>query len=67
MALSRLGRRDEAGEALARGSALAVGAQRPAGDSPLAEHDQRICAVLRREAEAVVLLDPAFPADPFAK
>ena len=69
MALSRLGRTGEARAALARGAAIqdGLGAPGPIGDHPLATHDTRACQVLRREAEAVVLLDPAFPADPFAK
>jgi serine/threonine protein kinase/tetratricopeptide (TPR) repeat protein len=68
MALSRLGRRGEARAALARASDLyrtkvANPGGRAAGGG---WHDQVICEVLRREAEAV-FLDRDFPADPFAR
>jgi hypothetical protein len=68
MALARLGRRDEAGAARARASDLyrtkvAKPGERAAGGD---WHDQVICEVLRREAEAC-FLDRDFPADPFAR
>jgi tetratricopeptide (TPR) repeat protein len=68
MALSRLGRRGEASAARARASDLyrtkvaKSGGRAEGGDW----HDQVICEVLRREAEAV-FLDRDFPADPFAR
>jgi tetratricopeptide (TPR) repeat protein len=68
MALARLGRRDEAGASLARASDLyrtrVANPGRPAGGGGW--HDQVICEVLRREAEAL-FLDRDFPADPFAQ
>jgi hypothetical protein len=68
MALSRLGRHAEATTALDRGSAIhaRAGTPAPIDDNPLTSHDQRICEVLRREAE-LLLLDATFPADPFAR
>jgi serine/threonine protein kinase/tetratricopeptide (TPR) repeat protein len=68
MALARLGRRDEAGAALARASDLyRTKVANPAGRAREGEwHDQVICEVLRREAEAD-FLDRDFPADPFAR
>jgi tetratricopeptide (TPR) repeat protein len=67
LALARLGRHAEAGAALARTSDLyrttvANPAVRAAGGD---WHDQVICEVLRREAEAL-FLDWDFPAHPFA-
>jgi hypothetical protein len=67
LALSRLSRRAEAGAALARASDLyrtnvANPAVRAAGGD---WHDQVICEVLLREAEAA-FLDWDFPANPFA-
>jgi hypothetical protein len=68
MALSRLGRLDEAGAARARASDLyrtkvaSPGGRADGGDW----HDQVICEVLRREAEAY-FLDRDFPAEPFAR
>jgi tetratricopeptide (TPR) repeat protein len=68
MALCQLGRRDEAGAALARASDLyrtkvaSPGGRADGGDW----HDQVICEVLRREAEAD-FLDRDFPPDPFAR
>ena len=68
MALARLGRRAEAGAAFARGSEIQRGMPAPrlsfATDRGF---DHRNCETLRREAEAPVLFDPIFPADPFAK
>ena len=68
MALSRLGRRDAAGAALARASDLyRTTVANPAGPAAGGDwHDGVICEVLRREAEAV-FLDRDFPADPFAR
>jgi hypothetical protein len=68
MALSRLGRADEAGAALDRASDLyrtKVASQggRIDGDG---WHDRVACEVLRREADAYSL-DRDFPADPFAR
>jgi serine/threonine protein kinase/tetratricopeptide (TPR) repeat protein len=68
MALARLGRRDEAGAALARASELyrtkiATPGGRAQGGG---WHDRVICEVLRREADAL-FLDRDFPADPFAR
>jgi serine/threonine-protein kinase len=68
MALSRLGRLDEARAALATASDLyrarvANPGGRATGDD---WHDRVICEILRREAEAV-FLDRDFPADPFAR
>jgi serine/threonine protein kinase/tetratricopeptide (TPR) repeat protein len=69
MVQSRLGHHEAARAILA--GAIAVdrtvlagrGEPRLGGD----RHDRLICEVLRREAEAVTLLDPAFPGDPFAR
>jgi hypothetical protein len=68
MALCRLGRRDEAGAALARASVLyRTKVANPGGRAEGGDwHDQVICEVLRREAEAD-FLDRDFPADPFAR
>ena len=68
MALSRLGRIDEAGAALVSASDLyrtkvARPGGRAEGDS---WHDRVICEVLRHEAEAYSL-DRDFPAEPFAR
>ena len=68
MALSRLGRPDEAGAALVRASDLyrtKVASQGGRTDGG-GWHDRVICDVLRREAEAYSL-DRDFPADPFAR
>jgi tetratricopeptide (TPR) repeat protein len=68
MALTRLGRLDEAGAARARASdpyrtkVASLGGRADGGGW----HDQVICVVLRREAEAY-FLDRDFPADPFAR
>jgi tetratricopeptide (TPR) repeat protein len=68
MALSRLGRPDEAGAALVRASDLYR--TKVASQGGRAEgggwHDRVVCEVLRREAEASSL-DRDFPADPFAR
>jgi hypothetical protein len=68
MALSRLGRLDEAHAALARASELyRTRVADPAGQADGGGwHDRVICEVLRREAEAY-FLDRDFPADPFAR
>jgi tetratricopeptide (TPR) repeat protein len=68
MALSRLGRRDEAGVALARASDLyRAKIANPGGAAKGGDwHDKVICELLRREAEAD-LLDRDFPANPFAR
>jgi hypothetical protein len=68
MALSRLGRLDEAGAARARASDLyRTNVASPGGWADEGGwHDQVICEVLRREAEAY-FLDRDFPADPFAR
>jgi tetratricopeptide (TPR) repeat protein len=68
MALSRLGRPDEAGAALVRASDLyrtkvATQSDRPNGNS---WYDRVVCEVLLREAESYSL-DRDFPADPFAR
>jgi hypothetical protein len=68
MALSRLGRADEAGAALVRASDLyrtKVASQGGRVDGG-GWHDRVVCEVLRREAEAYSL-DRDFPADPFAR
>jgi hypothetical protein len=68
MALSRLGRLDEAGAALVRASDLyrtKVASQGGRADGG-GWHDRVICEVLRREAEAYSL-DRDFPAEPFAR
>jgi hypothetical protein len=68
MALSRLGRLEEAGAARARASDLyrtnvaSPGGRAEGGDW----HDQLICEILRREAEAY-FLGRDFPAEPFAR
>jgi tetratricopeptide (TPR) repeat protein len=68
MALSRLGRLDEAHPALARASDLyRAKVAIPRGRAEVGGwHDGVICEVLRREAEAY-FLDRGFPADPFAR
>jgi hypothetical protein len=58
--LNRLGRRGEALEWLGR-----FRGRRPS-DHPMAFWDELEIRLLRSEAEAVVLHDPVFPADPFA-
>jgi serine/threonine protein kinase/Flp pilus assembly protein TadD len=67
MAWARLGRRDEAGAALARAADLYHGkVANPGGRTEEGDwHDRVICEVLWREAEAD-FLDRDFPADPFA-
>jgi hypothetical protein len=68
VALARLGRRDEAGAALARVSDLyRTKVAKPGGRAAGGYwHDQVICEVLLREAEAW-FLDRDFPADPLAR
>src|SRR5262249_56140719 len=68
MALSGLGRRGEARASLARASDLyRTKVANPGGPAQGGGwHDQVICEVLRREAEAD-FLDRDFPADPFAR
>jgi hypothetical protein len=68
MALARLGRRNEAGAALARASDLyRTKVAKPGGRAEGGDwHDQVIYEVLRREAEAL-FLDRDFPVDPFAR
>jgi tetratricopeptide (TPR) repeat protein len=68
LALSRLGRRDEAGAARARASDLYRTKAANPGDRAAGGdwHNQVICEVLRREAEAL-FLDRDFPADPFVR
>jgi hypothetical protein len=68
MALSRLGRPDEACAAVVRASDLyrtKVASQGVRADGR-GWHDRVVCEVLRREAEASSL-DRDFPADPFAR
>jgi tetratricopeptide (TPR) repeat protein len=67
MALARLGRRNEAGAALARASDLyRTKVAKPGGRAEGGDwHDGVICEVLWREAEAL-FLDRDFPVDPFA-
>jgi hypothetical protein len=68
MALSRLGRLDEAGAALVRASDLyrtSVASQGGRSDGG-GWHDRVICEVLLREAEADTL-ERDFPAEPFAR
>ena len=68
MALTRLGRPDEAGAARARASDLyRTKVASPGGRADWhGWHDQVICEVLRREA-AANSLDRDLPADPFAR
>jgi hypothetical protein len=68
LALARLGCRDEAHAALARASDLyRTKVANPGGRAAGGDwHDQVICEVLRREAEAD-FLDRDLPADPFAR
>jgi tetratricopeptide (TPR) repeat protein len=68
LALGRLGRLDEAGAALARASGLyRTKVANPGGRAEAGDwHDQVICEVLWREAEAD-FLDRDFPPDPFAR
>jgi serine/threonine-protein kinase len=67
-ALGQLGRRDEAGAARAKASDLyRTKVASPGGRADGRDwHDQVICEVLRREAEAD-FLDRDFPPDPFAR
>jgi tetratricopeptide (TPR) repeat protein len=69
MALIRLGRRDEARAAVIKASGLYRSnvQQATALDPGEFWADQLICEVLHREAEALVVYDPAFPANPFAR
>jgi hypothetical protein len=64
MAEQRTGHADQARRLLADASASlrSQGAQ-TAGNF---WHDWLACELLRREAEATILEDPTFPADPFA-
>jgi hypothetical protein len=68
MALSRLGRLDEAGAARARASDLyRTNVANPGGRADgNGWRDQVICEILLREAEADTL-DRDFPPDPFAR
>jgi serine/threonine-protein kinase len=68
MALSRLGRLDEARASLARASEVyRTLVAKPGGPADGGDwHDQVICEALRSEAEAL-LPDPTLPADPFAR
>jgi hypothetical protein len=68
MALGRLGRRDEAGAALARASDLyRTKVANPGGRDEGGDwNDQVIYEILLREAEADIL-DRDFPADPLAR
>ena len=61
MAHHRLGHRDEARRWLDR-----LGRHQPIADSTEFWYEREI-SLLRSEAEAVVLYDPVFPADPLAK
>jgi hypothetical protein len=71
MTLSRLGRRDEAQAALEKASGL-YRSNAPHSVATIALdpwifwYDVLICEILLREAEAVVLYDHLFPANPFA-
>jgi hypothetical protein len=67
--LMRLGRRDEARAAVIKASGLYRSnvQQATALDPGEFWADQLICEVLHREAEALVVYDPAFPANPFAR
>lgn len=69
MALMRLGSRDEARAALMKASGLYRSnvQQATALDPGTFWADLLICEVLHREAEALVVYDPAFPANPFAR
>ena len=69
MALMRLGRREEARAALEKASGLYRSnvPQAIALDPGAFWTDLLICEVLLREAEVLVVLDPAFPADPFVQ
>ena len=69
MALMRLGSRDEARAALVKASGLYRSnvQQATALDPGAIWADLLICEVLHREAEALVVYDPAFPANPFAR
>jgi tetratricopeptide (TPR) repeat protein len=68
LALGRLGRRDDAGAARATASELyRTKVANPGGRAEGGDwHDQLICEILRREAEAY-FLDWDFPAEPFAR
>ena len=63
------GRRDEARAALEKASGLyrTNVPQFTAPDPGRLWADILICEILLHEAEALILLDPAFPADPFAR
>jgi hypothetical protein len=69
MALLRLGRRDVARADLESASTLwrSSAPQTMAVDPGQYWTDLLICEILHREAEAVILYDPVFPADPFAR
>ena len=69
MAMMRLGSRDEARAALMKASGLYRSnvQQATALDPGPFWADLLICEVLHREAEALVVYDPPFPAKPFAR
>jgi hypothetical protein len=68
MALMRLGRRDEARTALEEASNIyrAKVPRAIALDPGVLWIDLLLCEILHSEAEALVLFDPIFPANPFA-
>ncbi len=64
MALHQLGRSSEAGARIGRARRLLRSSARTV--EPYQWADRLIAQILLREAEAVVVYDPVFPADPFA-
>jgi hypothetical protein len=64
LAYQRLARPDEARRALTRADS---GDQRSGWRPPLPWEAQLELTLLHREAEALILYDPIFPADPFAR
>src|SRR5262249_51952611 len=69
MAQFRLGHRDEARAAWKKGAELfRAQTAEPSGPDPGTYWvDRLICDILRREAEALIFYDPAFPTDPFVR
>ncbi len=70
MALGRLGRSESAQGRLAEANWMMAKSLPAVNANDLRATywpDWLICAILAREAEAVVLYDPVFPADPFAR
>ncbi len=67
MAEARLGQNDSARARLDGARRALLESAPPAADLGAGWHDWLICQIALREAEALILYDPVFPADPFAR